>query len=116
MKSECNQPRFIHWHILLSKDHTNTNQGEQFLFFFAAVVTIPPYYTLPSWHLLCPTKASLSAGQMCRNAQMHWPRTLSVFSEDCLLLMKFHRIVSMSCVTAQKTIVADFSVLYLIWP
>ena len=42
-----------------------------FLLFIAVVATIPLYHTLPGQHSPGPTKSSLSAGQMCHNAQVH---------------------------------------------
>ena len=52
MVSECNQPRFIHWHIL-SEDHTNTSQCEQFLFSFLLLLSLFPHPTLCLVDICC---------------------------------------------------------------
>ena len=53
---------------------------------FAVVATIPPYHTPPSPHLPCPTKSSLSVGQLCCNTWVHWPHAVPDLSEDRLLV------------------------------
>ena len=87
VESECNQARFGCWHILLSGDHTNSSWGEQFWFLFAVVGTIPPYYTLPSWHSPCPTNWS-GAYRQTSCAQGSYRKILSKFTNLCNMVRK----------------------------
>ena len=75
VESECNQARFKCWHILFPKIIPTV-----FVLLLAVVATIPHYYTPPRWHSPRPTK-SLSAGQLCRNAQGHLAHALPSFSK-----------------------------------